>query len=168
MKSNGSTYVVVVFAALLGYFSYQWWFNPARAVKKRLGEVAAALSVPTTDTEIGRVARLARLRGYLAEDLQVRIGTPARDLTPRDVVLGAFSTWTPPPGGWDVQFTDSQITMESDSAARAYLTVEMTSYNQRNGQPTLEAREAAVALAKRGGVWVITSAESKETLNRQD
>lgn len=168
MKSNGSTYVVIVFAALLGYFSYQWWFNPARAVKKRLGEVAAALSVPKTDTDIGRIARLARLRSYVAEDLTVRIGTPARELTPRDVVIGAFSTWTPPPGGWDVQFTDSQITMESDSAARAYLTVEMTSYNQRNGQPTLDAREADVTLAKRGGEWVITIAEYKKTLNRQD
>ena len=37
MKSNGSVYVAVVFAALFGYFSYQWWFNPARAVKQRLG-----------------------------------------------------------------------------------------------------------------------------------
>ena len=32
--------------------------------------------------------------------------------------------------------------LRADSAARAYLTVEMTSYNQRNGQPTLDAREA--------------------------
>jgi hypothetical protein len=30
MKSNGSVYVAVVFAALIGYFSYQWWFNPSR------------------------------------------------------------------------------------------------------------------------------------------
>ena len=38
----------------------------------------------------------------------------------------------------------------------------MTSYNQRNGQPALATREADVTLAKRGGEWVITSAESKE------
>ena len=39
-----STAVVVDIA--LGYFGYQWWFNPSRAVKRQLGEVAAALSVP--------------------------------------------------------------------------------------------------------------------------
>jgi SAM-dependent methyltransferase len=43
MKANGSVYVAVVFAALIGYFSYQWWFNPSRMVKHPLGELAAAL-----------------------------------------------------------------------------------------------------------------------------
>jgi len=59
MKSNGSVYVAVVVAALFGYFGYQWWFNPARAVKQRLGEVAAALSVPEGESDIARVVRIA-------------------------------------------------------------------------------------------------------------
>ena len=67
MKSNGSIYVAVVFAALFAYFGYQWWLNPSRAVKRRLGEVAAALSVPEAESEIAHVARLAQLRRYLAE-----------------------------------------------------------------------------------------------------
>ena len=72
MKTNGSVYVAVVFAALIGYFSYQWWFNPARMVKHRLGEVAAALSVPDDETEVARIARLARLRGYLDDNLHLQ------------------------------------------------------------------------------------------------
>ena len=62
MKSNGSVYVTIVFAALVGYFSYQWWFNQNRVVKRRLGELAATLSVPATEGDLERVARLARLR----------------------------------------------------------------------------------------------------------
>ena len=62
MKATGSIYVAVVFAALAGYFSYQWWFNPHRAVKRRLGDLAATLSVPPGEAELGRVARLAQLR----------------------------------------------------------------------------------------------------------
>ena len=63
MKSNGSVYVAVVFAVLVGYFGYQWWFNQARAVKQRLGQVAGALSVPEGEADMARLARIARLRG---------------------------------------------------------------------------------------------------------
>jgi len=62
MKSNGSVYVAIVFAVLIGYFGYQWWFNPARAVKRRLGEVAAALSASADDTDMTRIKRLLSRR----------------------------------------------------------------------------------------------------------
>ena len=166
MKTNGSVYVSVVFAVLIGYFGYQWWFNPARAVKRRLGEVAATLSVPAADSDIGRVTRLAQLRHYLAEDIHIRAGSAGPEITSRDVMLAAIASWTPSPGGWDVQFVDVQITVDSDTTARAYLTVEVTSPDRQTRQPTVDAREASVALAKRNGEWVITNAESKETLTR--
>jgi len=166
MKANGSVYVSVVFAVLIGYFGYQWWFNPARAVKRRLGEVAATLSVPAADSDVGRVTRLAQLRQYLAEDIHVRAGASGPEITSRDVALGAIASWTPSPGGWDVQFVDVQITVDSDSTARAYLTVEVTSPDRQTRQPTVDAHEASVVLAKRNGEWVITNAESKETLTR--
>ena len=66
MKKGGSVYVAVVFAVLFGYFGYQWWFNPSRAVKRRLGEVAATLSMPANEPQMATVARLARLRSFLA------------------------------------------------------------------------------------------------------
>jgi hypothetical protein len=166
MKANGSLYVSVVFAVLIGYFGYQWWFNPARAVKRRLGEVAAALSVPAADSDVGRVTRLAQLRQYLAEEIHVRAGASGPEITSRDVVLAAIAGWTPSPGGRDVQFVDVQITVDSDSTARAYLTLETTSPDRQSRQPTVDAREAIVVLAKRSGEWVITNAESKETLTR--
>jgi len=166
MKANGSVYVSVVFAVLIGYFGYQWWFNPARAVKRRLGEVAATLSVPAADSDVGRVTRLAQLRHYLAEDLQVRAGASGPEITSRDVAMAAVAAWAPAPGGRDVQFVDVQITVDSDTTARAYLTVEVTSPDRQTRQPTVDAREAMVVLAKRNGDWVIKSAESKETLTR--
>lgn len=84
MKTNGSVYVAVVLAVLAGYFGYQWWYNPTRAVKLRLGQVAEALSVPAGDTDLGRVARLAQLRRYLADDIHVRAGSAASELASRD------------------------------------------------------------------------------------
>src|SRR5712671_4096240 len=104
MKSNGSAYVAVVFAVLVGYFGYQWWLNPSRAVKRRLGEVAAALSVPESETDIARVARLARLRRYLADDLHIVAG--AQEIKSRDTALAIAAGWKPAPGSGDVHFAD--------------------------------------------------------------
>ena len=160
MRTNGSVYVAVVIAALIGYFSYQWWFNPARAVKRRLGEVAAALSFPAEESDIGRVTRVATLRRYLADNIQVRAGASAPEITSRDVALGIVGSFIPPPGGWDVGFADVQITIESESTARADLSLEITTRTPQ-GQPSMDSQDAAVTLAKRDGEWVITSAAMK-------
>jgi hypothetical protein len=160
MKSNGSVYVAVVLAALVSYFGYQWWFNPARAAKQRLGEVAFALSVPENETDIARVGRLAQLRKYLDEDLRLKIG--AEEIRSRDAALGIAAGWKPPAGSGDVHFADVQVFIESEMAAHAYLAVELTSTDKPSGQPTVDSRDASVSLAKKGGEWVITAAESKE------
>jgi hypothetical protein len=160
MKSKGSVYVAVVFAALFGYFGYQWWFNPARAVKQRLGQVAGALSVPEGEADVARLARLARLRGYFADDLRVRIG--AQEVTSRDVALAIAGGWKPEPGSGDVHFADVQVFIESPTAAHAYLSVELTATTPESRQPVIDARDASVDLAKRDGEWVATKVESKD------
>jgi hypothetical protein len=160
MRSNGSVYVAVVFAALFAYFGYQWWFNPSRAVKRRLGEVAAALSVPETETDIARIARLAQLRRYLADDIRIRAGD--QEIASRDTAVAVAAGWKPPPGGGDVHFADVQVFIESETAAHAYLAVELTSLDRESGHATVDARDASVSLAKQNGEWVLTAAESKQ------
>jgi Domain of unknown function (DUF4440) len=165
MKSNGSVYVAAVLLVLIGYFAYQWWFNPARAIKQRLGDVAAALSVPAPDSDIARIERLAELRRYLADDVRVDVGG-AQPVTSRDAVLGLVASFKPASGGVDVQFVDTQVNVESDSSGRAYLTVEVTTPDRQTGQPTVDSREAVVTLVRRGGEWLITSAESRPAPTR--
>jgi hypothetical protein len=162
MKSNGSKYVVVVFAVLFGYLGYQWWWNPARAVKRQLGELAARLSVPATETDLARVTRVAQLRRYFAPEVRVQFGAGGMEITSRDALLAAVSVVRPSPGGWDVQFVDVQIKIDSSSASRAYMIVELKGRDARTGEPTVDAREASVTLAKQNGDWVITTAESRE------
>ena len=157
---NGSVYVAVVFVVLIGYFGYQGWVNPARAVKRRLGEVAAALSSPAHETEVARAVRLARLRRSLAESIRLRGGDSRPDVASRDEAVAVAGGWRPSERGWDVQFADLHITMESQEAARAYLTVEVTTPDAQ-GRPTVDALDAAVALARQNGQWVITEAELK-------
>ena len=158
--TKGSSYVVLVFLALFGYFGYQWWFNPARAVKQRIGQVADALSVAEGEADMARIARLARLRSYLADDLRVKAG--AQEITSRDAAVALAAGWRPEAGSGEVNFADVQVFIESETAAHAYLAVELTSLNRESGHATVDARDASVGLQKRNGEWVITTAESKE------
>ena len=162
MKSNGSVYVSVVIAVLVGYFTYQWWFNPNRVIKRRLGELAATLTVPATDAEVGRVTRAARLRHFFTEEVHVTVGTARPSLTSRDAIIGAVTAWTPPPGGVNVDFVDLQVNVESASTARVYLTVEVTSHDARTGEATFDSRDATVVLVREGDDWVISEATVKD------
>ena len=161
MKANGSVYVTVVFAALVGYFSYQWWFNPHRAVKRRLGNLAATLSVPAGEAELGHVARLAQLRRYLADSIHIRAGRSFPELSSRDAVMAAVGGWTPP-GGCNVDFVDVDVTVDSDTVARAYVTVDMTTRDPKTGQQTLDSREARLAMVKQEGEWVVSEVDAKD------
>jgi hypothetical protein len=173
IKSNGSIYVAVVVAVLAGYFTYQWWFNPYRAIKRQLGELAATLSAPADSRgEVDRLARVARLRHYFAPDVRVKVGptttsSTAPEFTSRDALMGAVAAWSPSASGWEVDFADVQITLDSDSTARAYLTVVLTTSDPATGEPAVDSRDALVGLAEREGVWVITTAEPAETPQRR-
>lgn len=161
MKPNGSIYVSVVFAALVAYFSYQWWFNPHRVVKRRLGEIAATLSVPAGEAELGRIARLAQLRHYLAENVHVRVGGSGSELASREAVLAVVSGWTPAPEGWNVDFVDVDVAVDSKTTARAYVTAEVTSRDPRTSDPVLDSREAAISMVRQDGTWVVSEVDVK-------
>ncbi len=158
--TKGSSYVALVFLALFAYFGYQWWYNPARAVKLRLGEVAGALSIPDGEADVARIARLARLRGFLADDLHILAG--GTELSSRDAAVALAASWKPARGGGDVHFADVSVFIETETAAHAYLAVELTRTDPGSGQPTVDLRDASVSLEKRNDVWVVTNAESKE------
>lgn len=160
MKSNGSVYVSIVFAVLIGYFSYQWWFNQNRVVKRRLGELAATLSVPATEADLERIARLARLRQYLADDVRITSGRSGPELSSRDAVMAAAAGWKPDQGG-SVDFVDVDVKVDAETA-RAYATAEVSTRDSRTGEQTLDKREAQLSLVKRDGVWVVSGAELRD------
>ncbi len=150
-----------------GYFVYSWWASPERAVRSRLHDLAATLSVSGKGGDAGRVARLAQLRRYFADDVHLRWGASGPEIVSRDALMGILSGWTPSPGGWTVEFVDMTVTVGPDQdAAEVHLTVKVTGHDARTGEPTIDAREANVKIAKRNGEWVMTDAETSDTLQR--
>jgi hypothetical protein len=162
MKSTGTTVASTCFAALLAFFVYQWWLNPTRAVQRRLNQIAAALSVPDNEAPLTRVARAAQLRTYLAQDVRVRLGD-ASEAASREQIVAAVSSFTPPPGGWNIQFVDVRVRVNHDTSADAdaYLTLEVNGRDPQTGQPTVDTREAVATLKKVDGEWVVATADLK-------
>jgi hypothetical protein len=158
--------VVIAAASAAGYSVYRSWFDPVRAVTRRLEELAATLSVTGHDGDVTRVARLAQLRGFFAPEVRIRAGSPDRTITSREELLGVLSAWTPPPDS-EFKVVDVHVTVAPDTTtANAYLTVEMIGRDNATGQRTIDAAEVAVMLAMRDGQWVMTSAEAQDTLQR--
>ena len=151
-----ASFVAVVMAAAL-YYAY--WPNEERIIRGRLNDIASIVTVPRAETDIGRIGRVADLRDYLSPNLHVRFG--AQETTSRDEVLGVLAQWKPP-DGIKVEFVDMQVAVDStrQDAASVYLTAKMT------GRDSVDAREANVRLSKVDGKWVVTAAETRETLTR--
>jgi hypothetical protein len=145
---------------------FKWWPSDERAIRRELDAIADALTVPPTDTELSRVARLAELRNHFAPDVRVRFGR--QDVVSRDALMGLASRWAPPPGGIFVEFVDPTIAVGDDATAQVYLTVKVSTIDARTTEPTVDAREADIGFAKIEGDWLVTSVEARETLERPD
>jgi hypothetical protein len=150
---------------LLGAAAYVLWPSEERRIKVRLADIAHAVSQPANEPELARVTRIATLRRYLADDLRVRYGGMP-EVTSRDAVLALMARWIAP-GGATVELVDVQVEREGAAdTAEVTATVKLSGRNPHTDESVIDAREAAVTLAKRGGEWVVTSAETRETLTR--
>lgn len=156
----GSVFVALVFLVFVSALIYAFWPNDERVVRGRLNDIASILSVPASEADLARIERIAHLRDYLAPDVHVRYG--GQEATSRDMVLGALAQWGHASESVKVAFVDVQVTFDGTrpDAATAYLSATIT------GRDSVDAREADVRLAKIDGKWVVTAAETKETLTR--
>ena len=118
------------------------------------------MTVPANEADLARITRIAQLRDYLAPDLRVRYGS--QEAVSRDAVLAALAQWGHSAEGVKVDFVDVQVTLDAarPGSASAYLTAKVS------GRDSVDAREADVRLARIGDKWVVTGAETRETLTR--
>ena len=162
---QGTLYVGIVIVALAGYFVYQSWFNPTRAVKRRLGEIASVLSVPEHESDFDRVVRLSKLRGYLANDIRLRAGPI--DFSTRDTIVGALTAIRAARGALDIQCVDVQVSMESETTAHSGLMLEVNTHDERTGELLSDRYETIVDLQKRDGEWIVIKADIRTSRSRR-
>ena len=156
---------VLAAAAVAAVFvAWKWWTSDERVIRRRLADVAEIVSVPSHDSDLGRLARVARLRRYLAENVRVAAGNS--QVASRELVLAAASQWTPFPGGVTVEFLDVHVNVDADRlGADADLTAKITATSPQPGDETVDAQEVRVALRKIGGEWLISEARTEPILS---
>ena len=160
-KSFSGTPIALILAILLiGAGVYKWWPSDERAIRRQLDALADVLTVPSTDTDLARITRLAELRNYFAPDVRIHFGN--QDVISRDVLLALVQRWAPPQGGIFVEFVDVAVNVDDNDTARISLTAKASSPDVRTGEQTVDVREANVGMAKQNGDWVITSVEPQE------
>lgn len=143
-----------------------------REIRNQLSGIAETLSVPASDGDLGRLARIASLRRTLAPDVQVLTGESPRpgaqippQISGRDGVLALVGRWSPPPGGVTVEFVDVNVALDDGrTSAQVYCTAKLTSGTAE--QPVVDARELTIGMARIDGDWLITSIRPEETLSR--
>jgi hypothetical protein len=158
--SWGTAIVSLVSLVLIAALVFVFWPNEERIIRARLMDIASILTVPANEADLPRMERVAHLRDYLAPDIHVRYGS--QEAATRDMVLGALIEWGRSPDGVKVEFVDVQVTLDPSraNAASAYLSAKIT------GRDSVDAREADVRLTRSDGKWVVSGAETRETLTR--
>lgn len=69
-----------------------WWFPTAdRQIRAACRELAEALSSPPAESDVERLARLARISRFLTADVSIETATGAPRLEGRDAILAALS-----------------------------------------------------------------------------
>jgi hypothetical protein len=162
---SGTIVAVVLLAIMVGGIAYRYWPSDEREIRRHLSNLAEALSVPGTETEVVRVTRIAAVREYFAPDVRIRVGS--EQIVSRDALMAVIGRLTPPPGGVVVEFVDVTVALAEDhSSADVTLTAKIASTDRQSREKTLDVQGAAVTMREASGDWVITSVEPREIPQR--
>jgi hypothetical protein len=159
--SSGTAVAIVVGAIVVGWLAYIQFFNDERAIRRRMNDVAAALSTSREGTDLARLSRVMQLRRFLAEDVHA-VDQGALELRSRDEVLAVAARWATLDGGLSADFIDLTVSVDpGGETAESQFTAQISTGDPENTDAHTEVRDTTVALAKRGGEWVITAVDAR-------
>jgi len=157
---SGKPVALVIAAVLIIAALIKWWPSDVRDIRHQLDALADILSVPPVESDLSRTARLADLRSYFADSVQIRL--PEQHIPNRDALMAIAETYHPPPGGIFIEFVNENISVPGDNTAHVIVTTRISRKNASNGETDVEERQAALDMAKRRGDWLITNVEQHE------
>jgi hypothetical protein len=158
---SGKPIAILLFVIFIGVALVKWWPNDTRDIRRQLDALADVLSVPPTESDVSRLARLSDLRSYFTPEAHIRLTEV--DIPSRDALVALAQRWTAPPGGVYVEFSDEKMTWPAANQAHVELTASLSRRDPTTGETDKEDRPASFDFAKRDGDWLITAAESLES-----
>lgn len=155
---SGKPIAVVLAVLFVGAALIKWWPSDTRAIRRQLDAVADVVSVPPTESDLSRAARLSDLRSYFAPDAHIHLTEV--DIPNREALLAFAERWTPPAGGMFVEFMDEKIAIANNDTGHVELTARVSKTDPANGESDVDDRPVSLELVKVDGDWVIKSVVS--------
>ncbi|HEX4346597.1 MAG TPA: hypothetical protein VHZ73_03450 [Vicinamibacterales bacterium] len=150
---SGKPIAVVLAVLFIGAGLIKWWPSDTRALRRQLDAVADVVSMPPTESDISRAARLADLRSYFAPDVHIRLTEV--DIPNRDALLAVVQRLTVPSSGVYVEFLDEKFTIPGDDTGHVELTARVSKKDPSSGDTDVDDRPVSFDFVKVNGDWVI-------------
>ena len=139
--------------------AYLYWSSDERRIRRLLDGVADAVTQEEGTGGVAGLAEITSLTQYLAPDVAFEPGEPFRPMTGAQEVLSTVGRVRAVMTTVELIFSDVQIAVDG-STASVRTTARLT-LKDRNGDQSVETREALIALAERETGWVITTARAR-------
>lgn len=155
--SNRRT-VVIALALAVALAGYLYWSSDERQIRRLLDGVAAAVSQHEGEGGITGLAEVAGLTRYLAPDVAFEPGAPFAPIQGAQDIASTVGRLRAVMATVDLTFTDVHIAIDGSTASvRATARLAL---RDRNGDETVETRDAQIALGKRDSGWAVTTARA--------
>ena len=162
--------IKLVMAAALIAFGVWFWSvlfpSPERIIRKRLAEVARAVSFVPNEGTVAKLMNVERLASRFSPDVEVRIdvlGGGHFTLNGRDEITQAAMAARSQLNSLAVTFLDVNVALGLDKQSAV---VDLTAKATVPGRKEFEVQEMKFTLKKIDGAWLITRVESVKTLSR--
>lgn len=161
MPAGRKVVAIAVALAMAVMAARSFWLRDAREIRRRLDVLAETASATRDETDIERIARLARLGKFFSDDVILR-----KDVSSfvggRQAVVGLALQGASAYGRMAVSFDDVQIALTDATTATVYMTMRVSGDNPQTG--LLEPRQVSATLSKVNGEWLVSRGEVLRTL----
>jgi hypothetical protein len=161
-----NTRIALVIIAALGIVLAwrSWGSSDERAVRQRLDALTVDLNTVAGEG-LGAVARAADLGGFFNDDVVVDLGEGATPIVGRATLVGMASRLQRRTAAFRLRFDDVGVRVGPDrTTADVTLTASFEPRGDGMDGDSMDAREFALNLTKRSGVWRIGRVTAVDTL----
>jgi hypothetical protein len=138
---------------------YLYWASDARRIARLLDDVVAAVSQEEGESGIGALAEIASLNTYLAPGVTITIGSPApASISGAQEVVSTVGRLRAVFPVLRLALANPQISIGAGGSATVHATARLT-MRSRDGDESVDARDAQISLEKQDGRWVIAGVD---------
>ncbi len=139
--------------------------GPEHVIRKRLNELAQAVSFSSNEGSLAKAINAERLTGFFSPDVEITVdipGHPQQTFHGRDEVLQAGMAARGLAGSLSVEFLDMNVTLAPD---RMSAVVNLTAKGRAGSEKDLLVQELKLTMKKVKEGWLIIQVETVKTLS---